>query len=177
MQQLHSAALQHGPMQFWLTRTNAEKLLSRSETRSLLSSSGTPSEGRHLKHSSHRNIKVSASKDSFFSKSLIDKHWSRAGPPRVCPPSGWCWCRRCSGANTSLLCFNWFINSVLFQRECFLLSDGQMATWGPPPPANMSPSRAGAALILYSSHIKLSLSIFYLHVFSVYLRELFVANL
>ena len=74
-------------------------------------------------------------------------------PPRVCPASGRRWCRGCCCANTSLLCFNWFINSVLFLRECFLLSDGQMATWGPPPPANMSPSRAGAALILYSGGI------------------------
>ena len=61
----------------------------------------------------------------------------------MCPASGRC----CSGPNTSLLCFNWFINSVLFQRECFLLSDGQMATWGPPPPANMSPSREAEQLL------------------------------
>ena len=176
MQQLHSAALQHGPMQFWLTRTNAEKLLSRSETRSLLSSSGTPSEGRHLKHSSYRNIKVSESKDSFFSKSLIDKHWSSACPPRVCPGSGRCWCRRCSGANTSLLCFNWFINSVLFQRECFLLSDGQMATWGPPPPANMSPSRAGCSSYLVQWRHQ-TVSVYILSTCVFCLRELFVANL
>ena len=148
-----SAALQHGPMQFWLTRTNAEKLLSRSETRSLLSSSGTPSEGRHLKHSSHSNIKVMHQQHFVLRKVQWIISFISSLPPRVCPASGRCWCRGCSCANTSLLCFNWFINSVLFQRECFLLSDGQMATWGPPPPANMSPSRAGAALILYSGGI------------------------